>query len=109
MELSKHDKKVARRLIDKGLRQEFINGMSEFKWMLQKWDPEQEDQKTPYHAIYKAVQDFNKHIARRYDALGGGRYFYTVMMQYLDGLHNDEDLADFSPGVQEEIARFKAR
>lgn len=38
---------------------------------------------------------FDKHIARRYDGMSGGRDYITVCYLYYDGVLTDEDIREF--------------
>jgi len=107
MELSKKDKKVAREIIEKGVQIEFANGLSEAGTIIKKWENHGLENSEAYHLLVKTVKDFDKHIARRYDALTGSRYFLTVVDLYADGIITDEDTKNFSPVVSEEIQRIK--
>jgi len=74
IELSKREKKLARELIEKGLREEFKRGMLSFDVILQQWKNEDGDVKENYYKIFNAVTDFDKQIARRYDGMTGSKY-----------------------------------
>ncbi|MEE1345406.1 MAG: hypothetical protein U0K49_11510 [Segatella copri] len=45
--------------------------------------------------LYDKVYQFDKHIARRYDGMSGGRYYITVCYLYYDGVLTDEDIREF--------------
>jgi len=105
-ELPKKDKKVARQLMDKGLLIEFERGLNSFDAILQKWKAENGDVKETYYAIFSAVKDFDKHIGRRYDGIGGSRYLETVVAQLLDGVYDISEIDAFSPQVKEDTLRF---
>lgn len=45
-----------------------------------------------YLEIYKMTNEFDRHIANRYDGLSGSRYFMTVVNLYCDGVLKDEAL-----------------
>lgn len=107
MDLSKKDKKIAREMIDKGIQIEFANGLNEVEVVIQKWKSQALENREAYHLLFKTIKDFDKHIAQRYDALTGSRYFETVAVWYGDGLLTDEDIMNFSPEINEEIRRMK--
>ena len=100
MELSKKDKKVAREVIDKGLQREFENGLGKTEELLQIWRKGLKNNNETYHAVYKHIRGFDKHIALRYDNITGSRYLLTITGQLLDGVLHNEDLVDFSEEVQ---------
>jgi hypothetical protein len=105
-ELPKADKKVARQLMDKGILIEFEQGMQNFFTILQEWKEKGGDTKETYYKIFSAVKDFDKHIARRYDAIGGSRYLEVVVAQLADELYDISETNAFSPQVKEDTLRY---
>lgn len=103
MNLSKKDKKIARMLIDKGLQKEFENGLNEFYEILHNWKSSNSETKETYYNIYQSVKEFDKHIAQRYDNLGGSNYFYTVLALLKDKIIAEADLSDFSTEIKQKI------
>lgn len=93
LELTKAQKKVARELIDLGLERE----CQQFVDNIQNVVTKPLGKERPYHAryieIYKMTERFDKHIAQRYDGLGGSRYFMTVARLYCDGFLSNEEIA----------------
>jgi hypothetical protein len=100
MELSKKDKKAAREVIEKGLQREFETGLSKTEKLLLNWRKGIKNNTETYHAVYKHIKNFDKHIAFRYDGITGSRYLITITGQLLDDVLHEEDLADFSEEVQ---------
>ena len=95
-ELTKAEKKVARAAIDKGLDAEFKEGLENFESILQDWRQGKfASNKEAYHKIFKAVDDKDYAISRRYDGLTGRRYLLTVANIYSDGYINEDDIAGF--------------
>lgn len=109
MELSKREKKIARELIEKGLREELKRGMSSFDAILQQWKAESGDVKEYYYQIFGAVKDFDKQIAWRYDGLRGSRYIDTIAGQIIDKLYDQSELDGFSQEIKEVIFRMTNR
>lgn len=105
-ELPKKDKKVARLLMDKGLLIEFVRGLNSFDAILQNWKAGNGDVKETYYAIFSAVKDFDKHIARRYYGIGGSRYLETVISQLVDEVYDISEIDAFSPAVKADALRF---
>lgn len=103
MELSKKDKKVARGIIEKGVQIEFANGLNQADAVIQKWKNNQLGNREAYHLLFKKIKDFDKHIARRYDAMSGSGYFLTVANLFADGIITEEDIKDLSKEVIEEL------
>ena len=105
-ELPKKDKKIARQLMDKGLLIEFEQGLKQFDAILQEWKAGNIETKETYYQIFSAVKDFDKHIARRYDGIGGSRYLETVIAQLADDLYDISEVDGFSPDVKADTLRF---
>jgi hypothetical protein len=104
-ELPKKDKKLARQLIDKGLLIEFEQGLRSFDAILQEWKANGGDVRETYCKIFTTVKEFDKHIARRYDEIGGSRYLETVIAQLADDLYDVSEIDGFSPEVKEYALR----
>ncbi len=95
-ELSKGEKKVARAAIDKGLDREFRKGMEEFEAIVKDWrEGKFPTNKEAYHKLFKAVDEKDNAISRRYDGLTGGRYLITVAGIFMDGYITEEDISGF--------------
>jgi hypothetical protein len=105
-DLPKKDKKVARQLMDKGLLIEFEHGLNSFAAILEEWKTTNGDVKETYYKLFSAVKDFDKHIARRYDGIGGSRYLETVIAQLADDVYDISEIEGFSPEVKADALRF---
>jgi len=103
LELSKREKKIARELIEKGLREEFKRGMQSFDAILQAWKTEDGDIKEHYYKIFSAVKDFDKHIARRYDGMRGSWYEMIITAQVIEELYDPSELDEFRPEIKQRI------
>ena len=102
-ELSKREKKIARELIEKGLREEFKRGMLSFDAILQQWKSEDGNIKESYYKIFSAVKDFDKQIARRYDGMRGSDYLLVIIGQLMDELYDISEIDEFSPETKNTI------
>lgn len=106
-ELTKSEKKVARAAIDKGLDAEFKEGLENFETIIQDWrEGKFATNKEAYHKIFKAVDDKDSAISRRYDGLTGGRYLLTVSNIFIDRYIDEKDLEGFRPEIKEMIKNF---
>ena len=103
LELSKREKKIARELIEKGLREEFNRGMLNFDAILQQWKSEDGDIKESYYKIFSAVKDFDKQIARRYDGMRGSDYEVVIVGQLTDELYDISEIDEFNPEAKNAI------
>jgi hypothetical protein len=106
-ELSKSQKKIARALIDKGLELECADFIESIKKLLLTDKSGVKSNHELYIKIYKSAHKFDKHIAMRYDGLGGSKYFITVLELYMDDILTDEDLADFDEDVRNRLIGLK--
>jgi len=52
--------------------------------------------KEAYHQLFKAVDEKDTAIARRYDGLSGSRWLITVVELFREGYILDDDIKDFS-------------
>lgn len=103
MELSKSDKKAARKIIEKGIMKEFANGLNEFSTILKNWEDKKSDNRETYHTLYKSIRDFDKYIAHMYDNITGSHYLLIIIAQLRNRVIDDSDLTDFSEETREKI------
>lgn len=103
MELSKKDKKVAREIIEKGLQNEFASGLTIFQAILSNWKEGKMDNRETYHALYRRITSFDKHISRRYDGMTGSKYLFIIAGQLLDNAILDADLENFSEEAKKAV------
>ena len=94
--LSKHDKKIARQIIEKGLQNDYAIALSKVDAIISDWTNKKHDNREAYHALYDQVHKSDKHIAQRYDYMSGSKYIYIIAGQLLDGIINEDDLKEFS-------------
>ncbi len=105
-DLSKADKKIIQELIQKGIQKEFEKGLTAVESTIQKWRSDKTDNGDTYRAVYKQIEDFDKHIARRYDGLGGSKYVPTVGIQLRDGILIEDDIAPLSDEAKALVRKF---
>lgn len=73
-QLTNAEKKIARAAIDKGLEAEFREGMENFEAIIKAWrEGKFADNKEAYREIFKADEQKDNAIGRRYDGLSGSR------------------------------------
>jgi len=95
-ELSKGEIKVARAAIDKGLDAEFREGMEQFEAIIKDWrEGKFETTKDAYHTLFKAIDQKDNAIARRYNGLSSSNYLLTVLAVLQDGYITEEDIEGF--------------
>ena len=95
-ELSKADKRLCRELIKQGVEKEFAIGLNKFDAIIQAWKEGKLDSREGYHTVFKEVEDFDKHIARRYDNPSNSTLYFTIVALLHDKLITVEDLEGFS-------------
>ena len=101
IELSKSQKKIARELIDSSLQKEcalFLEKIEQSASNQNKKSPHED-----YLALYKKVNAFDKHIAKRYDDLRGSNYFIIIVGLFLDEVLTMEDLNLFDEDMRGKI------
>lgn len=109
MDLSKKDKKIARQIIEKGLQQEFANGLNSFDSVLNGWKKHEKDNRDSYHLLYKTLTDFDKHIARRYDRMTGSSYLFIIVGQLSDEVITEDDIIELSQEARNFIDGIRSR
>ncbi|MBP6793968.1 MAG: hypothetical protein KA143_02890 [Saprospiraceae bacterium] len=107
MDLSKPDKKIARALIDKGLEVAYEAALSETYDILKNWKSQKLDDRTAYMELYKVLNSHDHGIARRYNGLGGSRYFSTVLSLFLEEVLDQKDIEGFSDEVKNKLLLSK--
>jgi hypothetical protein len=106
MELSKSEKRLARALLSQSVEKEFALGLGKFDEIIQQWQDGKHDNRESYYAVFKAVKDFDKHIARRYDDISNSLLFDKVIELMHDKLIIEEDLKGFSEEIIEKIKYY---
>ncbi len=106
IELTKSEKKAARRLIDKALNQDYINGMEKIKKLIHKWEDDPSEPQKSYLELFKTLRSHDKALGRKFDGLTGGGYFICVVNCFADGLLAEEDLEQIPDGLREKINVF---
>jgi hypothetical protein len=111
-ELTKHEKKIARILIDKGTDIEFRIALEQVDKIITEWKKGGMDNRTTYHKMYKKVDEQDSRISNRYDGLTGSRYLITVANIYIDGQIDEADIKDFSEqtkAILNELLQYSKR
>ena len=109
-ELSKREKKIAKACIDKGLDAEFKEGLENFYAIMRDWQSGKfASNKEAYHQLFKAVDEKDHAIARRYDGLSGSWWLITVIELLREGYISEEDIKDFSEETKAVIEMVMGR
>jgi len=106
VDLTKSEKKIARRMIDKALNQDYINGMEKIKKLIHKWEEDSSEPQKSYLALFQALKSHDKALGRKFDGLTGSHYFTCIVNCFTDGLLHEEDLDQFPDELKEKINIF---
>ncbi|MDR0681051.1 MAG: hypothetical protein LBG15_04255 [Dysgonamonadaceae bacterium] len=106
-ELSKSQKKIARRLIDKGLQIECGECLKKVELLLSNNKSDNLSAHETYLELYQLIEKFDKHIAQRYDRLGGSRYFITVLRLFMEDVISLKDLEDFNSEIRDKLLELR--
>jgi len=103
-ELSKSQKKIARKVMDKGLDNHYTRALSDVKTIIKKWDSgEFESNRDEYMKLFKTVDKNDYDIARIYNDKGGSRWVEVMAEQLQVGVISPEDLNEFDEDVRKTI------
>jgi hypothetical protein len=109
MELTKSEKKIVRGIIEIGLQREFAKGLSDADSIIEDWKNHLKDNRESYHLLYKQIAQFDKHIARRYDAMTGSKYFYVLAAQFADNTISENDLENVPEHIIQALKLIASR
>ena len=122
--LTKADKRRCRELIHIGLEREceqFVKDILQLASrpipLAELNEPYREENgfsvEGPWHKryidLYKKTEEYDKHVAERYDGMSGGHYIDGVLGLYLDGIITDEEITPLSDEPREFLKMYKQR
>ena len=105
-ELTKPQKKIARRIMDKGIENHYTRGLTGAENIIRKWRESELGVTDAYMQLYKSVQRIDKHIGLIYNDKGGSRWVEIMAAQLADGVISVNDLDEFEQNVREIIILF---
>jgi hypothetical protein len=105
-ELSKPQKKIARKVMDKGLFKDYRDSLEAAQKVIGDWNLGQYTDREAYMELYKQVTAHDKIIARRYNDKGGSRWVEIMADQLGNDVISLEDLAEFDEEVRDVIVRY---
>lgn len=105
-ELTKPQKKIARRVMDKGIENHYKRGLTSAEEIIQKWRKDKLSITDAYMQLYKSVQRIDKHIGKVYNDKGGSRWVEIMAIQLSDGVISVSDLDEFDQELQDIIILF---
>lgn len=102
IELSKSQKKIARELIDKSLQKECAQFLEKIEISITEYWKGKNPHES-YLNLYRKVESFDKHIARRYDGLRGSNYYIALVGLFVDKILTQEDLNRFDEDLKQRL------
>ena len=103
-ELSKSQKKIARKVMDRGLNNHYERALSDVKTIIQKWDGGAfAGNKEAYMQLFQTVDRNDNNIARIYNDKGGSRWVEVIAEQLHDEVISPEDLNEFDEELRNTI------
>ena len=103
-DLSKSQKKIARRVMDKGIDEHYRRALADAEKIITRWRKgEYSGNKDAYMSLFKKINQNDNNISRTYDGKGGSRWVEIMSMQLAQGVISREDLIDFDEEVRDAI------
>ena len=103
LELTKSQKKIARRIIETGLQREYEVGVRKLDRIISRWKSEDLNNRDAYMELYESLTSHDKHIARRYNRMTGSWYLHIIAAQLADKVITVEELSDFPEDIRQKI------
>lgn len=95
-ELTKGEKKLARKVLDKGLEQEYLLGIKLAINAISDWKNQRSDTKDCYMKLVQGLNKIDQGIARLHNGKGGSRWAEVIAGQLLGGFIETDDLEGFN-------------
>ena len=103
LDLTKSQKRIARRIIETGLQREYEAGIKEFDLIISRWKGEELNSRDAYMELYESLTSHDKHISRRYNRMTGSRYLPILAEQLANKVIAAEELSDFPEDIRQKI------
>jgi predicted transcriptional regulator len=106
-ELSKSQKKIARRIMDKGLEKHYQRSLFKAEEILNEWKNDKfATTREAYMRFYREVEKNDDLIANIYNNKGGSRWVEIMSLQLRDGVITTDDLQELDNEVREIIIKL---
>ncbi len=105
-ELTKKEKNKAREIFAISIEKEFDAALQNSEAILAKWKTGNATGRQIFHEMRSYLNDFLKHLERRYDALRPSDYLMNLTGILNDGYITEEEIKDFSEEAKEAIKRY---
>ena len=106
-ELTKKEKKIARDIFSMAIEKEFDEALRSSEIIIAKWKDGNVTGRVIFHETRSYLNDFLKHLQRRYDDLRPSDYLITLAGILSDGFITEEEIKDFSDEAKETIKQYK--
>jgi hypothetical protein len=104
--LSNSQKKIARKVMDKGMDNHYHRGLSDVETIIQQWKNAKLDNHDAYMKLYQTVKKNDTNIARIYNDKGGSLWVGVIVSQLMDGVITVDDLSEFDEEVHNTILEW---
>ncbi|MCK5703935.1 MAG: hypothetical protein KAI29_22410 [Cyclobacteriaceae bacterium] len=104
--LTKSQKKIARRIMDKGLDNDYKMGLKLAADITERWKNGTLNNKEAYMKLFKSIDRTDNMIARRYNGKGGSRWVEVMADQLAGGAITEEDISEFDEKLQNDLLRY---
>ena len=108
-ELSKSQKKIARRVMDKGLDNDYQNGLTEASDIIGEWKSGILNNKEGYMKLYESITNTDDILADRYNGKGGSRWVEVMADQFANRVITEEDIFEIDEKVKDIIMTFAGK
>jgi len=105
-DLTKKEKKIARDIFSMAIEKEFDEALKNSEIIIAKWKDGNATGREAFHETRSYLNNFLKHLQRRYDALRSSDYLITLAGILNDGFITEEEIKDFSDEAKETIKRY---
>lgn len=107
-QLTKAEKKLARKVMDKGLDLEYLEGLKLAEEVSQDYKRKKLTIKECYMKLYRELQKIDKNIGRLHNDKGGSRWVEVMAGQLAQGYISLEDIEGFHDKTKK-VIRLMAR
>ncbi len=105
-ELTKKEKKRARELFAISIEKEFEAALKNSEIIIAKWKNNTSTSREIFHETHTYLDNFLKHLQRRYDELRPSNYLLSLAGVLKDGYITQDELSEFSDESKEIIKRY---
>ena len=104
--LSKSQKKIVQRVMDKGMDNHFKQGLERAEEIIKKWKNNEMKNQEAYMTLLEKLKSLSKHMSRLYDGKGSSHWTNIMAVQLADGVISTQDIMELDPEIRDEIIKF---